>query len=144
MRHPDGIFEALGRRDMNARTVSLVFVVMAASAEAAPYSAQAFLCGGGAAEKDLVTLGKAQVFDLTDVTIANSSAQTRFVGIAIGTWPSGTTGSSRFAAIVPPGSTFKQQFKTPITFSGGSPVKARNVCTTDNLGVAVTVSGDLR
>lgn len=127
---------------MNARIAGLLFLA-AASVDAAPFNAQAYLCGGGAGEKDLVTLAKGQVFDMTDVTIANSSAQTRFVSVAIGTWPNTTTGPSRFAAIVPPASTFRQQFKTPITFSGGSPVKAKNICTTDNLGVVVTVSGDL-
>lgn len=119
-------------------------LLTAGFAHAAPFSAQAYLCGGGAGEKDLLVLRKGQVFDLTDVTIANTSSQGRLVAVALGTWPSSTTASSLFAAQVPGGSTFKQQFKTPITYSGGSPIRAKNLCSSDNFAVYVTISGDLR
>ena len=131
-------------KDMLAVVAPALCVAALSAAHAAPFSASAFLCGGSPAEKDLVTLKKGQVFDLTDVTIANGSGAARLVGVIQGTWPPQGAVQSQVTAQVPPGSTFAQQFKTPIAYRGGSPDKAKMVCSGDNLAVYVTVSGDLR
>lgn len=123
--------------------VAVLCLGTAAAAQAAPFSASAYVCGGGVAEKDLVALKKGQVFDLTDVTIANTNATGRLVGVVQGSWPPKGAAQAQLAVQVEPGSTFKQQFKTPISYASGGAVRIKTVCPPQNLAIYVTVSGDL-
>lgn len=127
-----------------AALMTVLCLAMSATALAAPFSASAYVCGGGPAEKDLLTLKRGQVFDLTDVTIANSNSSGRLVGVTQGTWPPKSAASAQLAVQVLPGATFKQQFKTPISYATSGPVRIKTSCAGQNLAVYVTVSGDLR
>ena len=121
---------------MHAMIVALAPVLSVGTvtaAHAAPFSASTFLCGGGQAEKDLLVLKKGQVFDLTDVTIANGNASGRLVAVVQGTWPPQSAAPSQLVAQVLPGSTFTQQFKTPIVYRTAGAVKARTSCGGENL-----------
>ena len=115
-----------------------------AAAHAAPFSASAYVCAGGPAEKDLITLKRGQVFDLTDVTIANSNSSGRLVAVVQGTWPPKGAAPAQLAVQVTAGATFKQQFKTPISYNTSGSVRIKTTCGGENLAVYVTVSGDLR
>lgn len=123
--------------------MAVLGVATSAASHAAPFSASAYVCGGGVAEKDLVTPKKGQIFDLTDVTIANTNATGRLVGVVQGTWPPKGAAPAQLAVQVEPGSTFKQQFKTPISYASGGAVRIKTVCPPQNLAIYVTVSGDL-
>jgi hypothetical protein len=123
--------------------VMVLGLAMFGTSHAAPFSASAYVCGGGVAEKDLVALKKGQVFDLTDVTIANSNASGRLVAVTQGAWPPKGAAPAQLTVQVEPGSTFKQQFKTPISYASGGAVRIATVCPPQNLAIYVTVSGDL-
>ena len=127
-----------------AAVMTALCLATPAAVHAAPFSASAYVCAGGPAEKDLLTLKRGQVFDLTDVTIANSNSSGRLVGVTQGTWPPKGAASAQLAVQVMPGSTFKQQFKTPISYASSGPVQIKTTCGGENLSVYVTVSGDLR
>jgi hypothetical protein len=121
----------------------VLYLVAFTVAQAAPVSASLYLCGPTPPEKDLLTLNKGQTFDMTDITVANGSSGARLVAVVQGTWPQPAAAPSQFAALIGGGATFTQQFKTPITYRGGSAVRAKTICAGDNLAVYVTVSGDL-
>lgn len=125
-------------------TTALTMAVSTA-ASAAPRTVTIFICGGGAAQKDVLALSAGQVFQLTDVTVANSSQAGRLIALFQGAFPPASSASPLLVFEVPGRASHAQQYKTPIEFRGPGPIKANTAtCAADNLTAYITISGDLR
>jgi hypothetical protein len=125
-------------------TTALTMAVSTA-AIAAPRTVTIYICGGGAAQKDILALGAFQVFQLTDVTVANSSQASRLIALFQGTFPPPTSADPLLVFQVPGRDSFAQQYKTPVEFRGPGPIKVSTAtCASDNLTAYITISGDLR
>jgi hypothetical protein len=125
-------------------TAALTMAVSTA-AGAAPLTVTIFICGGGAAQKDLLALNAGQVFQLTDVTVANASQAARLIALFQGTFPPASSAAPLLVFEVPGQASHAQQYKTPIEFRGRGVIKVSTAnCSADNLTAYITISGDLR
>jgi len=86
--------------------------------------------------KDLISLGPGNSYDLSDVTISNGTSSAATVKI----WDTFTQGA-RY--VVPANSTLTQKFETPIRFAGpnNSPFLT---CGTTNANIGVSIMGTIR
>ena len=128
-----------------ALVIAALTMAVSTAASAAPRAVTIYICGGGPAQKDILALNTGQIFQLTDVTVANNSQAARTIAIFQGTFPPASSAAPLLVFEVPGRASHAQQYKTPIEFRGPGPIKANTAtCAADNLAAYITISGDLR
>lgn len=128
-----------------ALVTAALMTAVSTAAGAAPVTVTMFICGGGVAQKDVLALSAGQVFQLTDVTVANSSQAARLIALFQGAFPPPSSAAPLLVFVVPGRASHAQQYKTPVEFRGPGPIKANTAtCAADNLSAYITISGDLR